>query len=110
MSKYTFRLEKDLPPGFMINGLVPELPVVYEYLSQFDGYGFESTESFMAAMSGFPIYLSKRSLPVRDTEIRRGIFLRDENTVGVFNEGPSGWCAFGKLEMAVQGRPIGKAA
>ncbi|MDO8459782.1 MAG: hypothetical protein Q7S74_01605 [Nanoarchaeota archaeon] len=95
--EYTFHLREDMPSGFIDNESKPELPEVYRFLRPLNGItstGGQLQDRFRE----FEDYITKKNIPIRDPHIRQGIFIFEENRVGVHNNGLSEQCHFGYLE------------
>lgn len=102
--QYIFKLREDMPRGFIENERIPELPAAYKFLQLHAGRMYESREEFQREMDGFVDYLQKNNIPRgMDRDVREGIFLFDDNTVGTRNDSPSDRCAFGRLEWKALG-------
>lgn len=102
--KYRFSLRSDLPPGFIENINVPELPAAGNFLREYDGKNF-SLEEFRRELSKFGDYLVKNKVPRGiDEEVRGGIFVFEgpARYVGTYNDSPSRKCIFGALELVIQ--------
>lgn len=104
VERYFFSMRKDIPPEFIQNERIPELPAAYKFLQMYCGLRYNSRREFERDMQKFPEYLKNNHIPQGiDSEIRRGILVFDGDAVGVLNDGPSERCEFGRLEREVAG-------
>lgn len=102
--KYFLKLRGDMPPGFIENGRIPELPAAYRFLQMYAGRRYASRQEFERDLAGFGIYLRENKVPLgNDLEVRRGLFLFEDGSVGTHNDPPSERCEFGRLEREASG-------
>lgn len=102
--KYFLKLREDIPPGFIENDRIPELPAAYKFLQIYAGRKYRSKQEFEDDLAGFPKYLRQNNIPPGfDEEVRKGIFLFDNNAVGTLADPPSERCELGRLEKEVSG-------
>lgn len=96
---YQFVFRDPMPPGFLNNDRIPELPACHAYLQGLIGKRYETIHAFEEELKGFGQYLTDKKIPQGlDTHVRHGIFVFEENAVGVRNSGMSRRCRFGTLE------------
>jgi len=96
---YIFRLRGDMPRGFIQNERIPELPAAHEFLKKYEGRTFESIDAFLKELLNFDNYLIEHKVPRgTDREVRNGIFVFEDNTIGTYNNAVSKRCEFGTLE------------
>lgn len=105
--KYRFKLRPDMPPGFIKNEMVPELPVMTEFLKQFNGQAYSRVEEFSKVLKEFPDYLEKSQIPNGiDKVVREGLYIRWREGIGYvilcYASGMPGACEFGMLERIVE--------
>ncbi len=64
-----------MPRGFKENPKYPELPAILNYLREYDGQEFESTEAFQSqVLNGFLEYLNEQEVPKgSDPKLRKGL-------------------------------------
>lgn len=102
--KYYFTMRKDIPSGFIQNERIPELPAAYKFLQMYCGLRYASRQEFEKDLAGFRKYLRQNEVPLgNDQEVRRGIFVFDDDAVGVRSKDPTKRCEFGRLEREVSG-------
>lgn len=100
--KYFLRLRGDMPLGFIENDMIPELPAAYQFLQMYAGLRYASKHDFEKDLAGFGIYLRENRVPRgNDLEVRKGLFLFEDGSVGTHNNSPSERCEFGRLEKEV---------
>ncbi|MBU4502145.1 MAG: hypothetical protein KKA79_06110 [Nanoarchaeota archaeon] len=109
---YKFRLREDMPKGFKANPNYPELPAIYNFLKEYEGYTFKSTEKFQKdVLDKFLQYLEDEKVPQStDRMLREGLYLREipdqpdtkelkwEYFVETKSSTPAGVCVFGMVE------------
>jgi len=71
---YRFRLRMDMPHEYKENKTYPELPAIYEFLSQFDEHQFENLALFDSALESLGEHFEKNKTNVSsDTELWEGL-------------------------------------
>ena len=100
--KYELKLRKDMPPGFIKNEQMPELPIITKYLQHFEGkrHLFDEWSEIMGGLTAvlecIPKGYSDRSIMLyREKGVKEGAYYK----IACPKDG--GFCEFAYLEKIV---------